>query len=56
MVVARLECRMPMENAGARALVTVTPSGLWVPGPGVSFRGRGARGRPSKVKEGGRWR
>lgn len=56
MVAAGLEWRMPMVNAGALALVTVTCSGLWVPGPGVSSRGRGARGRPSMVKAGRRWR
>lgn len=56
MAAACLGWRMPMVNAGALAFVTVTCSGLWLPGPGVSTGGRGARGRPSMVKAGWRCR
>lgn len=49
---SRLEWRTPMLNAGALALVTVTCSGLWLPG-GCLIWGRGARGR-SMVKAGRR--
>lgn len=54
--VTNSECLMPREKAGARALLTVTFSGLYSPGPGFLVASLGILCRPSIENAGCRGR